>query len=298
VLLPAQAISPVITNGFQWHNLDLKGVSVITAFPTFSLTTSEGELVIQTGTRQAYWNGVAFYLGFAPKLVQGELLVRDLDLENTIEPLMELPDPPPDSKPRTIVIDPGHGGPDTGSTNIMDHNVEKTLTLDWANRLASQLEQRGWHVLLTRTNDVALSPAQRIRVAENGRADLFISLHFNFSDESADLAGVEAYCLAPVGLPSNRMEHYADDPWETFPNNKCDSESLRCAFRCEQALVATVGAADHGVRRVRFPGVLANQQRPAILVVGGYLSNPHEAELIANAGYRERLAEALAKALE
>lgn len=298
VSLPAQPLSNSTTNGYHWNNLDLQGTVAITPFPAFSLRTGQGELVIQQGTRQAYWNGVSFYLAFEPRLVQGELLIRDVDVENTIHPLLEPPDPAEAGKARTIVIDPGHGGRDAGSTNVANHYLEKTLTLDWATRLASKLEQNGWHVILTRTNDVDLSPAQRIRVAEDSHADLFLGLRFNNSNDHEEVGGVEANYLVLMEEPANRMRHHAGNPWATVPPKGLDAESLRCALRCEQALIETVGATDHGVSPINAAEDLGMQKRPAVFIAGGYLSNPREAAMIANPEYRERLANAVARALE
>lgn len=296
--LPSQPTSSTITNGFKWNNVSLQGTAMIEPYPTFTLRAKSGLLILQSGTRQAYWNGVSVSLGFPPKLVQGELLVRDLDLKNTLEPLLEMPRAPDSARPRTIVIDPGHGGDDTGCISAANREPEKTLTLDWAKRLAQLLERHGYRVTLTRTNDAALSSAQRVKVANDLHADLFVSLHFDFSEGNADLTGVEACCLAPVGVPTGRSHPSVEDPWEVLPNNRYDAQSLRCAFRCQQALVSGLGAPDKGVYRVRYRGILADQERPAVLILGGYLSNPQEAEWIGNAEYRQRLAEALAKGLE
>ncbi len=91
---------------------------------------------------------------------------------------------------------------------------------------------------------------------------------------------------------------FGDDPGLVFPNNAFDAQNLQFAFRIHRALLQVNGHRDRGVRRARFLGVLRGQQRPAILVEGGYLSNPREAQLISEAGYRQKLAEAVARALE
>jgi N-acetylmuramoyl-L-alanine amidase len=72
---------------------------------------------------------------------------------------------------------------------------------------------------------------------------------------------------------------------------------LQFASLVHRALLQVNGRHDRGLRRARYLGVLRGQNRPAILVEGGYLSNPHEARLIADPAYRQRLAEAVAKAL-
>jgi N-acetylmuramoyl-L-alanine amidase len=98
-------------------------------------------------------------------------------------------------------------------------------------------------------------------------------------------------------MPSSLTRGYADDAAQSFPNNTFDVENIRLALRVHRALLQVNGNHDRGVRRARFPGVLRGQNRPAILIEGGYLSNPHEARLIADPAYRQKLAEAVAKAL-
>jgi N-acetylmuramoyl-L-alanine amidase len=82
-----------------------------------------------------------------------------------------------------------------------------------------------------------------------------------------------------------------------FPNNAFDAQNLELALRVHRALLATNKHQDRGVRRARFPGVLRGQRCPAILIEGGYLSNPDEARHIEDGDYRQKLAEAIANAL-
>jgi N-acetylmuramoyl-L-alanine amidase len=123
-----------------------------------------------------------------------------------------------------------------------------------------------------------------------------LSLHFN-SASRGDQSGVETYCLTPAGLPSTLTRDYEDDSAAVFPNNAFDHQNLQYALRLHRALVETTGGMDRGVRRARFMGVLRPQNQPALLLEGGYLSNPREARLIGQPEYRQKLAEALAKAL-
>ena len=82
-----------------------------------------------------------------------------------------------------------------------------------------------------------------------------------------------------------------------FPNNAHDPSNLRLAWAVQRAVLQSTGAVDRGVQRARFMGVLRGQNRPAILVEGGYLSNPDEARKIADPVYRQRLAEGVASAI-
>jgi N-acetylmuramoyl-L-alanine amidase len=196
-----------------------------------------------------------------------------------------------------VVIDPGHGGENTGTHSVLPHLVEKQLTLDWALRLEPLLRQQGWQVILTRTTDVDVSLAERVSVAERVGADLFVSLHFNSAYPQSDLKGPETYCLTPVGMPSTLTRNYEDDVSREFPNNRHDDQNVLCAFRLHRALVEASGGLDRGLRRARFMGVLRGQNRPAVLLEAGYLSNPDEAARIGSPDYRQRLAEAVARAL-
>jgi N-acetylmuramoyl-L-alanine amidase len=251
---------------------------------------------VDTGSQLAFFEGTGYWLGYPPLSADGEVLVHRLDALKNLQPLGGEPAafPPP---ARTVVIDPGHGGQNVGTRSVVDHSLEKTWTLDWALRLAPLLASNGWHVVLTRTNDVEVSLADRVSLADAVQADLFISLHFNSGFPNTELAGAETFCLTPAGLPSTLTREFEDDTTKVFPNNAHDSANLQYAFRLHRALVDATGAGDRGIRRARFMGVLRGQNRPAVLLEAGYLSNPREAQLIATPAYRDRLAQAVVRAL-
>ena len=113
---------------------------------------------------------------------------------------------------RVIVIDPGHGGMNTGTHSVLDGRFEKEFTLDWALRLKPLLETNGWKVFLTRTNDVDVanptasrSPRRITRICSSA----CISIH---AATGRKTAGLETYCLTPTGMPSTLTRGYAD-PW-------------------------------------------------------------------------------------
>jgi N-acetylmuramoyl-L-alanine amidase len=136
-----------------------------------------------------------------------------------------------------------------------------------------------------------------VAFAQEHQADLFLSLHFNSSAPNDSQAGLETYCLTPTGMPSTVTREFEDDPAEVLPNNAFDVQNLQLALSVHQALLRVNGHRDRGVRRARFLGVLRGQQRPAVLIEGGYLSNPQEARLIAEPQYRQKLADAVAQGL-
>ncbi len=269
-----------------------------TPVAAYALGSSNGTMVLEIGSREATWNGVQINLGFAPEFIDGEVFLHGLDLQKCLEPLLCAP-PLAFGTNRIIVIDPGHGGSNVGTQSALDGRFEKEFTLDWALRLKPLLETNGWTVFLTRTSDVLVSNYDRVTFAEARHADLFISLHFNSTpDRSRKTGGLETYCITPTGMPSTLTRGYAD-PWsEVLPNNAYDTQNLQLAFRIHSAVLRATGLEDRGVRHSRFETVLRGQNRPAILVEGGYLSNPREAALIESPEYRQKLAEAVAAALK
>jgi N-acetylmuramoyl-L-alanine amidase len=300
--LPAQAnhFSSTWTSLAQWSEQNKTGpVQSLSGerTPTFALKATNGLLIVRAYDLVAYWNGTAFHLGFAPQVVGGQLVVDSLDLAKNIEPLLH-PRALPSPDQRVVVIDPGHGGSNLGTRSVVDGTHEKEFVLDWAERLAPLLATNGWKVFLTRTSDMDLSLSNRVTFAAACKADFFVSLHFNADPTpNPDDGGIETFCVTPAGMPSTLKRDYEDDASLVFPNNRFDAENLEYAMRVQRSLLKISGARDRGVRRARFMTVLRGQNCPAILVEGGYLSDPREARRIADPAYRQKLAEAVAKAL-
>jgi N-acetylmuramoyl-L-alanine amidase len=263
---------------------------------TYAIRSSRGELIVAIGSRDASWNGRQFHLGFDPEMVDGDVFMHGLDLQKNLEPLL-CDRPLSFGNDSVIVLDPGHGGMNSGTISVLDHRPEKEFTLDLAKRLKPLLEQQGWTVYLTRTNDYDLALSNRVQFAETHHADLFISLHFNSAAPDRKQAGLETYCLTPTGMPSTLTRGFADLWQEYLPNNLFDVQNLQLAVRLHTALLRATGEEDRGVRRARFIGVLRGEKRPAILIEGGYLSNPIEAAKIENPDFRQKLAVAIAGAL-
>lgn len=274
---------------------------------TYAIGSGYGVMVLGIGSLEATWNGVEINFGFAPEFIDGEIFLNELDLQKNLEPLLCEPPLTFSKTNRVIVIDPGHGGSNHGTYahSVQDGPFEKKFTLDWAKRLKPLLETEGWKVFLTRTNDVYVTNADRVVFAEANHADLFISLHFNSTEEdkktgkrNGKAGGLETYCITPTGMPSTLTRDFGDNWSDILPNNAFDAQNIRLAVRVHSALLRAVGMEDHGVRRSRFDTVLRGQNRPAILVEGGFLSNPTETKLIESPDYRQKLAEGVANALK
>ena len=296
---------PVVTAATTWvpadrwsreNNFGTLRATALAPAPAFVLTSAQGLLTFQAKSLLARWNGQEFHLGFEPQMVVGQPVVHALDLEKNFKPLFR-PFEIPTRANRVIVLDPGHGGRNAGTESVLGNGNEKEFTLDWARRLGRLLATNGWQVRLTRTNDADVALSNRVAFAESEHADVFVSLHFNSSAPGREQAGLETYCLTPAGMPSTLKRGYEDDAGLVFANNAFDEQNFQLALKVQRALVKGAGIGDRGVRRARFLGVLRGQNRPAILIEGGYLSNPNEARRIADPAYRQKLAEAVAGAL-
>lgn len=265
----------------------------------YAFGTTNGMLVVQIGSLSAYWDRMEFRLGFPPRITDDQVFINSLDLRKNVEPLLRGLSNQPGGY-RTIVIDPGHGGTSVGTRSVADGRYEKDFTLDWARRLAPLLEQSGWQVWLTRDSDVDVALQDRVAFADAHHADLFVSLHFNSPGDGGsgrEAAGLETYCVTPIGMASTLKREFPDEITQFFPNNAYDEQNVQFAARIHRGLLTVNGDADRGVRRARFLTVLRGQRRPAVLIEGGYLSNQREAKRISDSEYRQALAEGVAKAL-
>lgn len=262
---------------------------------TVELESDHGILTLVSGQRFAKWNGISVGLGYVPGIRQGQMIVNSVDVSKNFYPL-SLGTFTLSKMSRILVIDPGHGGSDPGSLSS-GKTHEKHLTLDWALRIEKLLAGSPWKVILTRRDDRDVSLTERVALADASNADVFISLHFNSLENGAAESGIETYCLAPAGVPSNINRNFEEDLNRAYPNNRFDTENLLLAARVHQSLIKATGHRDRGVRRARFMTVLREQKRPAALIEGGFLSNAAESARIFDPAYRQQMAEAICSAL-
>lgn len=283
---------------FDWcaqNKLSPPLLSVQGAQTNILIRSDAGVFEFNPPSRNARWDGLLVGVGFPPQFTNKTVLVNAIDLNKVLEPFL-LTNAPPRKRAGVVVIDAGHGGANDGALSHDRKLKEKTLTLDWAQRVEKLLQGSDWTVYMTRTNDTDIGLTQRVAFAELKKADLFISLHFNSFSNGSE-AGLETYCLTPPGMTSHITRNYADEANGTFPNNEFDVPNLLLAHDMHRAMIRKTGRKDRGIRRARFMTVLRDQKRPAVLLEGGYLSNPEEAKLIATPEYRQKLAEAVVEAL-
>jgi len=197
---------------------------------------------------------------------------------------------PQTSKPfAVVVLDPGHGGQDSGA--MCGGVMEKDLTLDVARRVDRLLDSEGVATLMTRLGDSYVSLADRAAFGNRAKDSIFISIHFN-EDNKPVASGVETYYAA----------HQIDSgssfaSWLPFlsrtPSNSPKPESQSLAGFIQEALVARTRSVDRGTQSKQF-FVIANVSCPAVLIEGGFITNQEELSKLASEDYRDQLAAAVA----
>ena len=209
-----------------------------------------------------------------------------------------------------VIIDPGHGGHDTGTIG-RSGIMEKDIVLDVAKRLAALIEEQfGSEVILTRTDDTFVPLEQRTAFANEKRADLFLSIHVN-SSRLRTVAGVETFYLnfstSPADLEvaarenasSQKTVHELTELLEKIALKDKIEESREFASAVQTAVfpVSAKGnahAKNRGVKKAPFV-VLIGASMPSVLAEIGFVSNPREESLMRKPEHRQKLAEALYK---
>lgn len=261
------------------------------------LQNAAARIEFEVNLRDVVFNGRRLFMGSPAVYREHSVWISAIDAEKLLTPLLRLglDRPPP---VRTIVIDPGHGLPDDGAENKHLGLKERVLTLDVAQRLQKLLEAAGCRVVLTRTTDRAFSPDKKLdlrhrdEIAAEVKADLFISIHFNFF-AMPGIYGTETYRFTPrYQIPLSRSNHHPDDD-DANPGDKNDYWNTVLAYCIHRALLGELGSADRGLRHNDY-AVLRLAPCPAVLIESGYITNDAEGRKIATSAYRQHIAEAIA----
>lgn len=220
------------------------------------------------------------------------------------------------SQKHVIVVDAGHGGIDSGTRGV-DGESEKDLVLDEAFRLRRVLQERGYLVYLTRDSDTYVPLQQRVSVARAESAELFISLHAD-SNPDPDVFGASVYTLSESGSDKEaaalaQKENQSDiiagvdlsgenSPVASILIDLAQRDTMNRSVRLAQSLVSGLGAATDILTRDphRSAGfvVLKSPDVPAVLIELGYLSNPRDCAQMRTATWRDRVALAVADAVD
>ena len=222
--------------------------------------------------------------------VGDQLLALKLQRYRQIRPPMNLPPllPPrqqlPDLKPRqprttprrdlrqgkiVVIIDPGHGGKDSGAIGI-GGVLEKDVILPISKRIAEVLERNGIQVIMTRDSDYFVTLPGRVTMAQRANADLFVSIHANSAGASRpEVSGLETY-------------HY--------------DSGLTLAQIVHSKILQSLNVRDRKVRKARFY-VLRKTSMPSILVETGFLTGRDDVAKLRTSAYQNQMAEAIAQGI-
>lgn len=209
---------------------------------------------------------------------------------------------------KTIVIDPGHGGEDPGAVGSGARH-EKDVVLSMAKKLSEVLTARGYTVLMTRNTNRFIPLRERTTFATQHKADLFLSIHANGS-ENRQAHGIETYYLdvnstdkasEQIAARENANSGYSIQELESLLKGLIQGskseDSKRLAEHVQQKLVQVTGAADRGVKHARFV-VLIGAKVPSILIETGFVSNPTEGKKLATSAYQHKIAIAIADGVD
>jgi N-acetylmuramoyl-L-alanine amidase len=223
------------------------------------------------------------------------------------------PRPAEEPAVRTVVIDPGHGGENVGAEGEAG-TLEKDIALAIARKLRAELvNARGLQVFLTRDRDVEVGLDERTAIANNYKADLFVSVHANAS-RARGAKGSEVYFLSYqasddesrwVAQMEGAAEPIAHAPagsdlalilWDMAQAEHLE-ESSALASRIQEELAVVTGSEGRGVKQAPFR-VLVGATMPAVLVEVAFISNPEEEKLLASDAYQSKIAASLARGIE
>ncbi|MBI5386850.1 MAG: N-acetylmuramoyl-L-alanine amidase [Verrucomicrobia bacterium] len=250
---------------------------------TISLTVNSQKITV---------NGVAVWLSVPVAAHNGSACVAPADLTATLQPLVRPARAKAGARIKTICLDPGHGGKDTGKLD--GKRREKDLTLALALELGAQLRKAGYKVFVTRSMDASVELEDRPEIARRRGADLFLSLHFNSA--GSEVRGVETYCLTPAHTASTNARGEGANTG-ALTGNLQNEKNVLLAYQLQKSIVSRLRLEDRGVRRARF-AVLCTAHAPAALIEGGFMSNPAEAKNIYSAAWRRQLAQAIVEGVK
>jgi len=268
------------------------------------LESDQKDIRLLLNSLVTYVNGTTVYLKHPPYYCDGQiyiprelknLLSKKITRHKTVLPSV-----------RTVVIDPGHGGKDPGAVSPYRKIKEKDVNLKVSKLLKIQLEQQGFRVYLTRSDDRFLTLQQRTEIAKNRDADLFISIHAN-ANRSRKVSGAEVYYLAPKYFNSeaksialaeksslNFTGKYSRNTRAIVWDMIC-TENNAVSLNFASSLVKTFKRLGFHVRPPRGAPfyVLKNAYVPSVLVELGYLTNKDEERLLTSSRYQKQLVEAI-----
>jgi N-acetylmuramoyl-L-alanine amidase len=251
-----------------------------------------------------------------------ENFLRRIALDNRVArsepPATSVPEPAGGDPRPLVVLDPGHGGIDTG-TRAASGELEKDIVLDFTQRLREHIEKLGkYRVLMTRTDDTFVPLGERVRIARNAGAALFVSIHADaLPHGEGDAQGASVYTVSDTASDSeaarlaekeNRADVIAGVDLKAEPDDVADilidlaqRETRSYSVQFAHRLVGEMKTATRlhkkplksaGLRVLRAPDV------PSVLVELGYVSNRGDLHSLLSANWRDRTADSIAQAVD
>jgi N-acetylmuramoyl-L-alanine amidase len=214
---------------------------------------------------------------------------------------------------RTIVVDAGHGGKDPGA--IIGSTKEKDIVLKIAKRLASRLTEDGFNVIMTRVSDEFIPLKGRTRIADEARADFFVSIHCNAAPSKSSMHGAETYFLSSakndwtrtVEATENSAIRFESDGDSNIPeldyilNDLAQvqflEESQQAAIYIQESIIQVCGLYNRGVKQANFY-VLRLNYMPAVLVEVAFLTNANDRRKLGDENFLEKVVEAIVSGIE
>ena len=219
------------------------------------------------------------------------------------------------TKGKLIVIDPGHGGSDSGA--VGNGLKEKNIVLATSKKLGALLQKRGYRVLYTRSTDVFINLRSRTAFAAKRNADMFISIHANAAPNASaasKMSGVETFFLSPARSERSKnaaalenkgdledMNTFSKQTFLNFLNREKIISSNKLAIDIQSYMLSSVkksfSSRDGGVREAPF-WVLVGATMPAVLVEMGYITHPQEGKNLGKSAYQDRIAQGIANGVD
>src|SRR5881397_664988 len=268
---------------------------VVGAGEKIRFETIKNPLEFVSGSRETMINGARSWLCF-PLIEQGgKYLVSRTDVAKTIEPLVRPHRVANVGKVETIVLDPGHGGYDKGQ--VSRYGSEKDFVLDAARKLRPLLQAKGLRVIMTREGDYFVPLEVRAQIANAARNSIFVSIHFNGTNDNPNATGFEIFSFTPRGAPSTSDSTVRSSSFNMQPGSQVDAQSMALSACIYHSLLGHIPEYDRGIKRARF-AVLRLTKVPAVLIEGGFLTERGEGRLISNKDWRGKLATAIGVGIE
>jgi N-acetylmuramoyl-L-alanine amidase len=280
---------------------DYVTVESISSFYKFASSSIEGSdvylrsnnLILKAtiGSQEILINNIKIFLSNPVIKSDGRALFSRLDLCKTIEPVLRPTYINDYEAFDTVVLDPAYGGEDEGSAG--EFGKAKDMTLKFAQALRIKLVQKGFKVILTRSDDSFLTDDERIKTVNDTQGSILISLHFNSGDKQT--SGIETFALTPQGS-SNSFEYEDGYNANGLPGNAHDSSNIGLATAVHAMVISRFKFVDRGIKRSQSR-VLAGCRHPGILFNGGFITHPEEGRLISSDIYGQSVSSAIADAI-